>query len=64
MTLVCAECTLDGLGPVVAAEFASNIDRFVRKHLEDLSSESYSRARVTKQSTSCVAQHVMDLKRI
>lgn len=36
MSLVGTQRTLDGLGPVIAAEFARDINRLLRKHLEDL----------------------------
>lgn len=36
MSLIGPERALDGLGTVVAAELTSDIDRFVRKDLEDL----------------------------
>lgn len=36
MSLVGTECTLHGLGTVVAAEFSRHIDRLLRKHFEDL----------------------------
>lgn len=36
VSLVGTECTLHGLGTVVAAEFSRHIDRLLRKHFEDL----------------------------
>ncbi len=36
MSLVGTERTLNSLGPVVAAELSSDVNRLLREHLEDL----------------------------